>query len=494
MKHLASILVLSLACATAPPRSVEPEPVVSTRVAVPMPVDALRAAAIRLRVADAGLNTETVPAPTRWTPAAAAALSETVLEYLATQRGEPLNWSVSIVDLLKLVGLDSSVTARHVLAVNLGYQGPLDDSAEMNDWLRRQIMEKYVPSVPVLPRVGMRAPGDIPVIVPPRRILWGTSYEDDKPATEEQMGAFRLIGFDLVRPTVRIYQTNPSQNVFDWSSFERTLDMARIVGLQVIPTLHWIPAWMSGGVPTYEEYTRGCTRWKAGAQTVFDIEFAADVPYCANPPHLDTAALQRYGAAFGLKFGRRLMAVTVGNEFGGRIYWPPMFSDSDSNDAAERAVVEFIEPVTRGIRTFCPTMQFIGPESDGADIHRRILESERAHGLELFNAISAHPYPTSTDWRSVFVLLDGFDAAAVATRGDRAQWYSESGGMPDILVFIREVLASGRNVSMISIGDFRQWFVPGSWEANRPVLNARGIELQAFIRAANAGRPMRSHI
>jgi hypothetical protein len=67
---------------------------------------------------------------------------EKVLEHLAAKRGQPNNWRNSIVDLMKLVNLDSSLAARKELAEDLGYTGALDGSAEMNIWLHKKVMEK----------------------------------------------------------------------------------------------------------------------------------------------------------------------------------------------------------------------------------------------------------------------------------------------------------------------------------------------------------------
>lgn len=80
------------------------------------------------------------------TPAAAPApkpvnLEET-LAYMAQKRGQPSNYKTSIVDLMKLVGMDSSLSARKELAQDLGYTGALDGSAEMNIWLHKAVMAK----------------------------------------------------------------------------------------------------------------------------------------------------------------------------------------------------------------------------------------------------------------------------------------------------------------------------------------------------------------
>lgn len=65
------------------------------------------------------------------------------LEGLAAKHPEKLNWKVSIVDLLKLLGLDSSLTARKELANELGCPAEkLGDSAQMNTWLHKTVLQK----------------------------------------------------------------------------------------------------------------------------------------------------------------------------------------------------------------------------------------------------------------------------------------------------------------------------------------------------------------
>jgi hypothetical protein len=67
---------------------------------------------------------------------------EQVLTAMAAKKSEPLNWQTSIVDLMKLVGLDPSLANRKQLASELGYTGDTQDSAKMNIWLHQQVMEK----------------------------------------------------------------------------------------------------------------------------------------------------------------------------------------------------------------------------------------------------------------------------------------------------------------------------------------------------------------
>jgi hypothetical protein len=61
---------------------------------------------------------------------------------MAKQNTQKLNWRTSIVDLMKLVGMDSSLNARKELARELNYSGDTNDSAAMNVWLHKQVMAK----------------------------------------------------------------------------------------------------------------------------------------------------------------------------------------------------------------------------------------------------------------------------------------------------------------------------------------------------------------
>ena len=67
---------------------------------------------------------------------------EAVLTKLASQNKEKLDWRRSIVDLLKLLKLDSGLSARKELAKELHYPGNTNDSAAMNVWLHKQVMIK----------------------------------------------------------------------------------------------------------------------------------------------------------------------------------------------------------------------------------------------------------------------------------------------------------------------------------------------------------------
>ena len=64
-----------------------------------------------------------------------------ILDDLVDKHAEELNWRVSIVDMMKALGLDSSLSARKDLAKELHYDGDTGDSAKMNIWLHKKMME-----------------------------------------------------------------------------------------------------------------------------------------------------------------------------------------------------------------------------------------------------------------------------------------------------------------------------------------------------------------
>jgi 3-oxoacyl-ACP reductase-like protein len=108
------------------------------------------------------------PAPTQaQAPAAApkpaaapapAAMDEVDVEQILSAQqsssGQDLNWRTSIVDLLKLLDLDSSLQSRKELAAELHYTGDTSDSASMNIWLHRQVMNKLAAN-------GGKVPADL---------------------------------------------------------------------------------------------------------------------------------------------------------------------------------------------------------------------------------------------------------------------------------------------------------------------------------------------
>ncbi len=100
--------------------------------------------------APAPQTTAAQPAPTTAAPTPQAAPAapaqavdvEAVLSGIAAKKGVDLNWRTSIVDLMKLLDLDSSLDNRKELATELGYTGAKDGSAEMNMWLIKAVMRE----------------------------------------------------------------------------------------------------------------------------------------------------------------------------------------------------------------------------------------------------------------------------------------------------------------------------------------------------------------
>jgi len=79
---------------------------------------------------------------------------DSILTNLAAHSHEKLDWKLSIVDLMKLLNLDSSLTARKELAAELHYSGDTHDTATMNIWLHKQVMQKLADN-------GGKVPADL---------------------------------------------------------------------------------------------------------------------------------------------------------------------------------------------------------------------------------------------------------------------------------------------------------------------------------------------
>ena len=74
-----------------------------------------------------------------------------IMDNLASHATQKLDWRNSIVDLMKLINLDSSLAARKELAQELNYTGDMNDSASMNIWLHKQVMTKLAEGGGVVP-------------------------------------------------------------------------------------------------------------------------------------------------------------------------------------------------------------------------------------------------------------------------------------------------------------------------------------------------------
>lgn len=76
---------------------------------------------------------------------------EAILDRMAADKGVKLNWRTSIVDLMKLLGMDASLAERKELAQELGYTGELNGSAEMNIFLHKAVMKKLAENGGMVP-------------------------------------------------------------------------------------------------------------------------------------------------------------------------------------------------------------------------------------------------------------------------------------------------------------------------------------------------------
>jgi 3-oxoacyl-ACP reductase-like protein len=123
----------------------EAAPAPAAKPAAPSPAAAASVAATARSMA-AAPTAPGAAAAAAATPAMSTVDVEVVLVGLASKNPQKLNWRTSIVDLMKLLDLDSSLSARQELAQELGYTGDTNDSAAMNVWLHKQVMKKLAES------------------------------------------------------------------------------------------------------------------------------------------------------------------------------------------------------------------------------------------------------------------------------------------------------------------------------------------------------------
>lgn len=91
------------------------------------------------------------PAGAPATPPAQTVEVAPILDAAVKAKGEKLEWRTSIVDLMKALDIDSSLTARKELAKELNYTGDTNDSATMNMWLHKQVIAKFAANGGKLP-------------------------------------------------------------------------------------------------------------------------------------------------------------------------------------------------------------------------------------------------------------------------------------------------------------------------------------------------------
>ena len=116
-----------------------PAPVLATSTSTSQP-----AAATQPTAAGAPPAAGAAPASAPMTPKPPMPVVDVaaILNGLAAKNPEKLDWKRSIVDLMKLVGMDSSLSARKELATDLHYTGDQNDSASMNIWLHKEVLRK----------------------------------------------------------------------------------------------------------------------------------------------------------------------------------------------------------------------------------------------------------------------------------------------------------------------------------------------------------------
>jgi hypothetical protein len=118
-------------------------PTTTAAAAPTKPADAATASTAGATLGSASASGTPAPAPAATpTPAQPQVDVTAVLDGLAAKNPEKLDWKKSIVDLLKLVDMDSSLSARKELAAELHYTGDTSDSGALNVWLHKEVIKQ----------------------------------------------------------------------------------------------------------------------------------------------------------------------------------------------------------------------------------------------------------------------------------------------------------------------------------------------------------------
>lgn len=231
-------------------------------------------------------------------------------------------------------------------------------------------------------------------------------------------------------------------------------DLPRLHAAGLSTTLNWVwfPAWMCGGSIAYQRYETGWWRITAtdasGRPTAVEYDNHGGI----DPGHVSAQWVEACATWLAMRYGDFVDFWAIGNEPGGG-YWPPIKAnlntthDGPDYDAAVwRYFDEVFDPFVNGVRQVEPSAKFTGPEADGADILRRIVETESKSIISTANDLSRltmHPYalPPSTWPQGSYDLIAEFNR--VLGDDSRPRDWSEisSCGQGDMAPWLEEVLA-----------------------------------------------------
>lgn len=323
-------------------------------------------------------------------------------------------------------------------------------------------------------------------------IVFGNCWENFGNAPADGMKALAGMNLSFIRVFVMWHLTNPSPGQYDWTKIDADIAAVRGAGLQVYANILWAPTFASQNQPTYLPYTQGCAEWVDPNDGSKGIKFASDKSYCVTPAHIDPSAIQDFGAQLAKRYGSEITWYSHWNEPGGSFYWPAVQQDG-METGIQRLVNEVLIPFTNGVRSVTPNAQIVGCEADSGGVLDQALTQEQNGKLQLFDAITFHPYSWGVFPDDSYKRIDNeFMPAANARRNGRPIYYSEIGddGTGKIVEWTQNVALS-RDVSLICFYDPTEWFEKGTWDNGTYVPNTLYTQMRDFIASLSShGRPV----
>lgn len=265
---------------------------------------------------------------------------------------------------------------------------------------------------------------------------------------------------------------NPAPNVYHWEKTDADFAAIKAAGLKIQVSITTAPAWVSGGFPTYEFYTDGCSACVNPYQGCTQLRFADEKAYCSNPPHIDSDAARSFAIIVAQRYGDRISYYSFWNEPGIDLYWPPIkASDYHADPAMHRLADEIIRPMVDGVRSINPKAIFVGPDADDGPVMESLLRYEHDLNAHWFDIISFHPYawndPPGFPQDSYDRINNEFMPALAPFRNGRPIWYTEIMGDSEKSIEWLNVV-SKYDVQLINFYNFRQLWETGTWDNGPP--------------------------
>jgi hypothetical protein len=339
----------------------------------------------------------------------------------------------------------------------------------------------------------------------------------DIPPSLDAWNVLRSIGMTDVRLTIDLTRLFPAEGTAHWGSLDAWVDPLRAAGFNIYMNPGGCPRWASGGFPAYEGLIVGNPDGTLGGTSFWNDplhgdptkihffdpnpetnpEFAAldaaqpPRPYLINPPKMSAEFIYDAGFAIAARYKNIAAAFSIGNEYGGTMFYPPMLHDSIAGDGTlgdvirERVFPEMVHPFTEGVRDAFPWAVMVGCEADSDIILDRCCDVDAEQ--RVYDVLSFHPYGDLSGMS--YATMEAFmDVVRKRRNGRQAQIGEIDGDPAKLLSWAKPtIIKYASEISGIYFGDARRFFAAGTWPA-APVVSTVGVGFRNLFAEVNGRR------